>query len=107
MKRVLSIAGLALLGVVIAVAVTMVASDLSSQSIGISEEPVTAGEELAPARTATQKASPRPPRTATTHRPPPRTVAPPPPPPPAAVATTDDDHGGRGRGRGGDDSDDD
>ena len=122
MKRVLSIAGLALLGIALAVGVTMAVASLSSQSVGISEEPLEAGEELvvpaatAPARPRTQTATTPARTTATT----PRTPPPPPPPPPAAPdddesgaddrsgsdSGSDDDSGrGRGRGRGGDDDD--
>lgn len=117
MKRMLSIAGLALLGIALAVGVTMAVASLSSQSVGISEEPLEAGEELAipavgaPTRPRTQTAT-TPARTTAT---PPRTT--PAPPPPAAVndetgsddrsgsnSGSDHDSGrGRGRGRGGDD----
>jgi len=124
MKRVLSIAGLALLGLAVAVGISFAASSLSSQSIGISEEPLSAGQELAPARTVTAPAARRPTqraRTQTTPRgtPSPAAAPPPPPPPPPVAAApppppavSDDNSGeddsgrgrGRGRGRGGDDS---
>jgi hypothetical protein len=43
-------AGLALLGIVIAAAVSVAASRLASQQIGLASEPITAGNALAPAR---------------------------------------------------------
>lgn len=111
-KRILGIATLALAGLAIAVGVTMATSSLSSQAIGISDEPVTAGQEL-----AVPGPTPSPPRTTTAAR-----------PPADGTRTTgddDEDRGGsddrggdgdgsggddsgrgRGRGRGGDDHDD-
>lgn len=44
--------GLALLGLVVAAAVSVAASRLSSQQIGITSEPLSAGRELAPAAAA-------------------------------------------------------
>lgn len=123
MKRILSIAGLALLGIALAVGVTMAAASLSSQSIGISEEPVEAGEQLAvptvtaPERPRTQTATTPARTTATT----PRTTPAPPPPATTAQVPADQDRradnsgsddddssggghsSGRGRGRGGGD----
>jgi hypothetical protein len=43
-------AGLALLGIVIAAAVSVAASRLASQQIGLASEPISAGDALAPAR---------------------------------------------------------
>ncbi len=116
MKLLLWILG-ALAGVVLAAGVTYAASSLSTQRIGISSEPVSAGRELAPraAPTATptpratprkRKARPKPTRTPiSTPRP---TVT----PRPAAIPTpTVDDHGGGddsgGGGRGRDHPEDD
>lgn len=42
--------GLALLGIVIAAAVSIAASSLASQQIGLASEPLSAGDALAPAR---------------------------------------------------------
>lgn len=42
--------GLALLGIVIAAAVSVAASRLASQQIGLASEPISAGDALAPAR---------------------------------------------------------
>jgi hypothetical protein len=119
MKRMLSIAGLALLGIALAVGVTLAVASLSSQSVGISEEPLEAGVELAvpvataPARPRTQTVTTPARTTAATAR----TTAAPPPTPADDEETgaddrsgsnsgSDDDSGrgrGRGRGRGGDD----
>jgi hypothetical protein len=94
MKRILAIAGVALLGIGVAVGVTMAAAQLSSQSIGISEEPVTAGERLV---VTTPSTSTRPrPRTATVARP-----SRPAPSDPAATVVTDDHGGGDRSGSGG------
>lgn len=43
-------AGLALLGIVIAAAVSVAASRLASQQIGLASEPISAGDALAPTR---------------------------------------------------------
>jgi hypothetical protein len=51
--------GLALLGIVIAAAVSVAASRLASQQIGLASEPISAGDALAPAH---QKPSPKPAR---------------------------------------------
>jgi hypothetical protein len=80
----------ALAGIVLVAGVTLAASRLSTQAIGISSEPAEAGRALAP-RVASPKRTPA--RTAT-----PRRAAPTPTPEVPA-----DDHGGRGRGRGSDD----
>jgi hypothetical protein len=88
-------------GVLLVAGVTYAASQLSSQAIGISSEPLSAGEDLAPrADRPRERRTPTPAPTAT------RTATP--------TATVDDDGGGedesghgrgrgRGRGRGGDD----
>jgi hypothetical protein len=101
----------ALAGVVLAAGVTYAASSLSTQRIGISSEPVSAGRELAPRPTAapTRTATPRPKprkkrRPAPTATPRPTATA-----VPTAAPTVDDhgggsdDHGGRGGGHGSDD----
>ena len=50
----------ALAGVVLAAGVTYAASSLSTQRIGISSEPVSAGQELAPKATASRTPTPTP-----------------------------------------------
>jgi hypothetical protein len=96
---------LAVCGVLLVAGVTMAASTLSTQTIGLSREPLSAGDELSPSGTPT--ATPQA-RRAKTTRPRPTPTA-------TAVPTVDDDHSGsggddssgrgrgRGRGRGGDD----
>jgi hypothetical protein len=100
---------IALLGLAVAALVSLGASDLTSQPVGLSSEPLTAGDQLAPQRTVTvvrthtvTDTTPRRTTTRSTTRP--TATTPPPAPPPAA---TSDDHGGRGGGRGGGDGDDD
>jgi hypothetical protein len=103
----------AVAGVLVVAGVTYAASRLTTQAIGISSEPVSAGDGLSP-----RKATPTPtPRATATPRPkrPRRTPTPAATSAPTAVPTavpTVDDHGGgddsgsgrgRGRGRGGDD----
>jgi signal transduction histidine kinase len=99
-RRTLAITVLAVAGLVLAAGLTTAASTLSGQSVGLSAEPLSAGERLAPASPSpTRTPSPRPTRTPT------------PAPTRTAVPTADDDHsgpggddsGGHGRGRGGDD----
>jgi hypothetical protein len=99
---------LALLGLALAAGVTIAASRLSSQAIGISAEPLSAGDDLAvpatatPARTAApkratkKKAAPK--RTATAAPAATRTAA----PAPAAARTAEpgDDNGGSGSNSG-------
>ncbi len=97
---------LALLGVVLAAGVTLAASRLTSERVGLSAEPLDAGQALAPrplpAQTPTTRTTPRP-----TTTPAPEVTAPPgtapatptlPAPavtsPPAPATTTGDDHGG-------------
>jgi hypothetical protein len=110
----------ALAGVVLAAGVTYAASSLSTQQVGLSAEPPSAGADLAPTATATPTAKPRPKRTATprpkrkpkaraTPRPAPTTV-----PVPTAAPTVDDhggesgdDSSGKGGGRGRDHPEDD
>jgi hypothetical protein len=100
MRRVLWFLG-ALAGVVLAAGVSYAASSLSTQRVGLSAEPPSAGAELAPRATP----KPRPRRTATpkprrtpkpraTPRPAPTTV------PVPTAAPTVDDHGGGGGGGG-------
>ena len=50
--------GGALLGVVIAVGITLAANTLTSQSVGLSDEPLTAGAALAPAAPSELPAEP-------------------------------------------------
>lgn len=105
---------LAVGGVLLVAGVTLAASTLSTQTIGLSREPLSAGDELSPAGTPT--ATPQA-RRARTERPR-RTPTPTATAVPTVVATVDDDRSGsddsggddssgrgrgRGRGRGGDD----
>lgn len=97
--------GAALAGLVVAAGLTTAAAQLSNQRVGLSSEPLTAGEDLAP--TATPTATPTPTRTPTatrTPRPKPRRTAT--PTPARTTVPTVDDHGGddnSGKGSGGDD----
>jgi hypothetical protein len=107
----------AVLGLGAAVGVTLAATELTSQDIGLDSEPLTAGRDLAPAPART---TPKKPRTRTTPDRPPRTTSTPTPPPATNPAPPPpvDDHGGddsggddssgrgRGRGRGGGGDDD-
>ena len=108
----------ALAGVVLAAGVTYAASSLSTQSIGLSSEPVSAGDDLAPQApptpTPTPTATPTPRKKK--KRPTPTPTPTPTPRPAVTPVPTADDHGGgdddddssgrgRGRGRGGDDDD--
>jgi hypothetical protein len=91
-------AALALVGLVLAAAITVAARKLSSQPIGLQSQPISAGRSLAPA----SQAKPRPvvkprPRTTTT---PPRTVM---SAPPARTVTTPPPTGSGEDGGGGDD----
>ena len=128
-RRLFLLTLLAFAGLLVAVGITMAATELTSQSIGLQSEPIDAGDALAPAATAaapraTRTASPSPKRTPTRTptATPARTRTPAPtaaPPAPTAVPDdgddnsgegSDDDDGsgrgrGRGRGRGGDDDD--
>jgi len=93
--------GLALLGLLVAVAVAIAASNLASRQIGLSSESISAGEALAPAAKPDRGRSPNSGRghdgghdeTTTT------TTSPPPEEPPATTtveppAESGDDHGG-------------
>src|SRR4051794_31337533 len=88
--------GAALAGLLVAAGLTTAAAQLSNQRVGLSSEPLTAGDELAPAATpdtsATRTAKPRPTRTAT---PRPRRTAT--PQPTATAVPTVDDNGGQPR----------
>jgi hypothetical protein len=122
-----SVTALALLGLVVAAAISLAASRLSSQHIGISSEPLSAGKSLSPVEDGqSQKKTQNQTRTRNRHRhrgsdstqtqttpaPPPAQVTPPAqltPTPPATSTPKSggddsggDDSGGRG-GRGGDD----
>jgi hypothetical protein len=104
MRRVLWVLG-ALAGVVLAAGVSYAASSLSTQRVGLSAEPPSAGAELAPAARATQ--TPAPPKRTPTPRPkrtpkPRRTpVATPTTVPVPTAAPTVDDQGGGGDDSGG------
>jgi len=114
-RRTAAWVGIALVGLVLAAGLTSAAAQLSNQRVGLSSEPLTAGDALAPTPTPTptRTATPRPARTATPR--PTRTAT------PSATRTavptvagsgghgsddgSGDDSGGHGRGRsrGGDD----
>jgi hypothetical protein len=95
----------AIAGVLLVAGVTAAASTLSTQAIGLSSEPLTAGEQLTPRTTPTatpkpkQKAKPRKKRAR-----PQATATPAPTAVPTAVPTVDDhgggsdDHSGKGSG---------
>jgi hypothetical protein len=82
----------AVAGVLLVAGVTAAASSLSTQAIGLSSEPLTAGEQLTPRATPTPQ---QPGRKKTRKRP-----APTPTPTPTAVPTVDD-HGGGSDGHSG------
>ena len=98
----------AVAGVLLVAGVTAAASSLSSQSVGLSSEPLSAGEQLTPRATAEATATPTPKPKA--RKKPKRTPTPTPTAVPTAVPTagpTVDDHGGddhSGKGRGGGDN---
>jgi hypothetical protein len=98
----------AVAGVLLVAGVTAAASSLSTQTIGLSSEPLTAGEQLTPRATATATATPTPKPKARTKRK--RVPTPTPTVVPTAAPTavpTVDDHGGddnSGHGGGGDDN---
>ncbi len=95
-RRILLWTVLALAGLLVAVAVTMAATSLTSQRVGLQAEPLDAGEALAPREDReTPRATATPDASAT-------------PSPEGEEEDDDDDSGrgrGRGRGRGGDDDD--
>lgn len=107
-------AALALLGLVVAAAISLAASRLSSQHIGLSAEPLGAGQSLTPKEDGAAQPQPQPHRhkskqhTPTQTQPPPVLTQPAPSvhPAPAPTAPHDDsggdDSGGRG-GHGGED----
>ena len=74
------------LGLVVAAALGLAMSELTSTPVGLSAEPVSAGSALAPKATPTAKPRKRPRATPT--------------PTPTATVESDDDSGGHGRGRG-------
>ena len=98
----------AVAGVLLVAGVTAAASSLSSQSVGLSSEPLSAGEQLTPRATAEATATPTPKPKA--RKKPKRTPTPTPTAVPTAVPAavpTVDDHGGddhSGKGSGGDDN---
>src|SRR6476661_10390321 len=100
----------ALAGVVLAAGVTYAASSLSTQRIGISSEPVSAGQELAPKATASRTPTPTPKPKTRKKRTPTPTATPQPTAIPTRAPTVDDNGGGSDRhgsgGSGGHGSDD-
>ena len=112
MKGIAGWTALALAGLVLAAGLGLAARELSSQEVGLSAEPITVGDDLAPAaaereRTTTTETTER---TDTEEE---RTAAQPAPAAPATPAPTDDKGGERegsddnsGKGSGGGGSDD-
>jgi hypothetical protein len=106
--------GLALLGVLIAAGVSIAASRLASQQIGLASQPISAGDALVPRASPRPRrpggrtpAKPRhtvptPPTTSTQTASPPATVpaSPPTPSGPSRSGGGEGDHGGGGRGGG-------
>ena len=87
-------AALALLGLVLAAAITVAARQLSSQPIGLQSQPISAGRRLAPAPRAKPRRVVKPrPRTTTA---PAVTVTTPPPTAPTAPPASSGDGGGGG-----------
>jgi cell division septation protein DedD len=124
MRRTVLMTALALAGLLLAVGITMAATELTSQDVGLTSEPLTAGEELAPRTPPTTRTQPpaetTPARTTPAETTPAETTpaettpaettpaATAPAPPPAVEEEQDEDDSsgkgrGRGRGRGGDD----
>ena len=107
MRRLVLLTLTGLFGLAVAVGLTMAASHLTNEDIGLDSEPLTAGRELVPPAAVTKA----PTRPATTRETPPPATATQVAPPPATTTETepgDDSSGrGRGRGRGGDDGDSD
>jgi hypothetical protein len=111
-RRIFTGAGLALAGLAAAVAIGLLANSISGDSVGLSAEPLSAGDALAPP--AAERSEPRPARRRERRRSAPTrsTPATPPPSETAPPATTDDDDGvavepgddNRGRGGPGGDS---
>jgi hypothetical protein len=103
--------GLALLGILIAAAISVAASRLASQQIGLDSQPISAGDALAPAGNSAEP-HPRATHPGRDHEPaPPALPAEPQPEPPALPATPapgprpegGDETGGSGSSGGGDD----
>lgn len=111
--RLISWIGLALLGIVIAAAVSVAASRLASQQIGLASEPISAGDALAPAQrkhrdVAAQRHKPKGHAGAVNPNPPsapiqPTTPITPAPSPPAEEAEPSHASGDGEHGRGADD----
>ena len=108
MSATVRLLGLALLGILIAAAISIAASRLASQQIGLASQPISAGDALAPAaKTREPRHSPpgkrrsgNPPSTGGQTTPEPsRQPAPPSPAPPAPLPPAHgDDSGGSGGG---------
>ena len=105
--------GIGVLSLLLAAALGLATSRLTEAPVGLSAEPVSAGEALAPTATATPTRTPEPtPKPKRKKRTPERTATPEPTPTaaptaaPTAVPTVDDDSSGSGSS-GDDDSDDD
>jgi len=93
-RRLLLWLALAIVGLLVAVGVTTAATTLTSQRVGLSAEPLDAGDQLAPkpARSAdpTPTAKPKPKK----RKKPQRTSTPQPTPDPTPTTAPVDDHGG-------------
>jgi len=99
-RSTIGIVVLALLGLVLAAAITMAASSLTSQRVGLSAEPLSAGDELVPQATIPVHGRARTTTTTRTTTTPARTTTTP-AAPPATVTNDDrggDDHSGPGGG---------
>jgi hypothetical protein len=83
----------AIAGVLLVAGVTAAASSLSTQAIGLSSEPLTAGEQLTPRATPTATPKPQQPARKKKRKRPTATPTPTPTAVPTAVPTVDD-HGG-------------
>jgi hypothetical protein len=103
--------GLALLGILIAAAISVAASRLASQQIGLDSQPISAGDALAPAGSSGERRL-RATHPCRDHEPAPPALQPEPQPEPPAVPATPapaprpegrDETGGSGSSGGGDD----
>src|SRR4051794_2082818 len=92
-----------LCGLAVAVGVTMAASHLTNEDIGLNSEPLTAGRELVPPAAVRKRARPR--ATTTTTPPPPATTTQRQAPPAPAISTEPGDDSGARGGGGGHDND--
>jgi hypothetical protein len=105
-RRILVWTALALAGLLVAVGVTTAATTLTSQRVGLQDEPLDAGAALAPRVRATATATPKPKARPRRRAKPKPTATAAPTADPTPAATTEpaiepgDDSGGHGRNRG-------